>query len=82
MHGGYYFLNNCAACIKLAAQLWKENSVQSRLDNTHSASVPHFGGMNREVRFPGSVCPQSTEIWARSGETELYCGENPDLSAV
>ena len=56
--------------------------MQSRVVNTHSASVPHFGGMNREVRFPGSVCPQSTEIWARSGETELYCGENPDLSAV
>ena len=62
--------------------MWKENSVQSRLVNTRSASVPHFGGMNREVRSPGSLCPQSAEIWAGSGETELYCGENPGLSAV
>ena len=62
--------------------MWKENSVQSRLVNTHFASVPLFGGMNREVRSPGSLCPQSAEKWARSGETKLYCGENPGLSAV
>ena len=41
MRGGYYFLNNCAACIKLAAQLWKEFSTPYR-ERLSAALEPAF----------------------------------------